>query len=280
MTTLADFYIIGAMKCGTTTLQAQLVLQDGVFMTTPKEPNFFSDDDVFARGMDWYQSLFDDAQPGDLKGEASTHYTKLPTYPKTLERLQAATPAPKLIYMIRNPLERAVSHYIHSWTMGDLGSDPVAAFDADQTLTDYGRYAMQIRPYISAFGVENIFLTSLEQVKSAPDAEFARIAAFLGLPDTAQWHHDLAPQNVSKERIKRFPMQKLLIDNPVAAAMRRTLVPQALRDKIKQARQMPDRPQLTDAHKSALSEVFLEDRATLATYFPDHPALKACYPFA
>ena len=48
-----EFLIIGAMKSGTTTLQVQLASQPGIFMTTPKEPNFFSDDDVFARGMAW-----------------------------------------------------------------------------------------------------------------------------------------------------------------------------------------------------------------------------------
>ena len=62
-----DFLIIGAMKCGTTTLQAQLALQEGVFMTTPKEPNFFSDDDVYARGLDWY-SRFLMALPPDISG--------------------------------------------------------------------------------------------------------------------------------------------------------------------------------------------------------------------
>ena len=45
-----DYIVIGAMKCGTTTLAAQLGAQSGLFMTTPKEPNYFSDDDVFARG--------------------------------------------------------------------------------------------------------------------------------------------------------------------------------------------------------------------------------------
>ena len=58
---LPDFFIIGAMKCGTSTLQAQLARQDGVFMTTPKEPNFFSDDDIFAKGRAWYEGLFADA---------------------------------------------------------------------------------------------------------------------------------------------------------------------------------------------------------------------------
>ena len=93
--------VIGAMKSGTTTLQVQLAAQTGVFMTTPKEPNFFSDDDVFAKGAGWYKGLFADAAPGDLKGEASTHYTKLPTYPDCLPRLAQMLDAPRLIYVIR-----------------------------------------------------------------------------------------------------------------------------------------------------------------------------------
>ena len=60
---LPDYIIIGAMKCGTSTLAAQLGMQDGMFMTTPKEPNFFSDDPIFDNGMDWYRALFTDAKP-------------------------------------------------------------------------------------------------------------------------------------------------------------------------------------------------------------------------
>ncbi|MGR3434230.1 MAG: sulfotransferase, partial [Shimia sp.] len=69
-----DFLIIGAMKCGTTTLAAQLGRQDGVFVCDPKEPFYFSDDAVHARGPDWYRGLFAAAAPGDLKGEGSTRY--------------------------------------------------------------------------------------------------------------------------------------------------------------------------------------------------------------
>jgi hypothetical protein len=89
-----DFLIIGAMKSGTSTLAAQLSEQAGIFMTTPKEPNFFSDDDVYAQGLPWYAALFDAAEPGDIKGEASTHYTKRPTYPETLARAQAVLEGP------------------------------------------------------------------------------------------------------------------------------------------------------------------------------------------
>lgn len=277
---LPDFLIIGAMKCGTSTLQAQLARQDGVFMSTPKEPNFFSDDDVHARGRDWYEGLFAGATPGDLKGEASTHYTKLPTHPHTLSRMQALLPAPKLIYMIRDPLERAVSHYIHEWTQGVMGSDPAAAFRKHPELVDYGCYGMQIAPYVAAYGTGRIFLTSLEQLTADPDGEFARIARFLGLPETAAWVHDLPPQNVSAERIRRLPLQGLLIDNPLARTLRRTLVPKALRERVRMARTMKTRPAIPADIRDRITARFQEDRDQLAGHFPGHPALELCYPFA
>jgi hypothetical protein len=274
-----DFILIGAMKCGTSTLQTQLAAQRGVFMTTPKEPNYFSDDDVFARGADWYAGLFAGAPEGALTGEASTHYTKLPTYPDTLARMQAALPDLRLIYMIRDPVTRAVSHYIHEWTERRAGSDAEAAFRSNSEFVDYGRYGMQITPFIEAYGSDNVLLTSLETVKADPDAEFARIAEFLGLPPGAGWKHDLEAQNVSSQRMRRLPLQGLLIDNPVAAALRRTLVPAGLRQQIRAARQMDTRPDIPADLRARMEEVFLEDRAVLAGHFPGHPALDLCYPF-
>lgn len=111
-----DFIIIGGMKCATSTLHEQLALQPGIFMTSLKEPNFFSNDEEFAKGMDYYQSLFAGAQPQDLCGESSTHYTKLPTYPDTVKRLAEAFPQTKFIYVMRHPIDRLVSQYIHEWT--------------------------------------------------------------------------------------------------------------------------------------------------------------------
>lgn len=277
---LPDFLIIGAMKCGTTTLQAQLAAQPGIFMTTPKEPNFFSDDPVWARGMDWYRGLYADARPGDLKGEASTHYTKLPTYPDTIARLRAQGIAPRLIYMIRNPLDRAVSHYIHEWSTARMGADPVAEFARHPVLVDYGRYAWQIAPWIDAFGPDAVLLTSLEQLTADPAGELARAARHIGLDGPVAWQADLGAQNVSAQRVRRFPLERLLIGNPVATALRRALVPKSIRTAIRQGRRIKARPELPPALRADLQARFLADRADLARLFPDHPALRLCYPFA
>lgn len=277
---LADFIIIGAMKCGTSTLQVQLAAQPGIFMTTPKEPNFFSDDPVFAKGRDWYAALFDDAAPGDLKGEASTHYTKLPTWPETVPRLSAMIPDPKLVYMIRNPVTRAVSHFIHEWSTGVLQGDMAEAFAQHEPLTAYGRYGMQIAPFVETFGREAVMLTSLEQLTADPDAELARIADFIGFDGTPVWQPDQAQQNVSAARIRRFPLHGLLVDSAPATFLRRRLVPQALRDRIRKARTIGKRPELPDTLRIRLEGIYKEDRAALAQVFPDHPALDLCYPFA
>ncbi|MBI1173624.1 sulfotransferase [bacterium] len=280
---LPDFLIIGAMKCGTSTLAAQLGAQPGLFITTPKEPNFFSDDATFARGLSWYESLFDPAPQGALKGEASTHYTKLPTHPRTLERLLPVLPGRRLIYVIRNPIDRAVSHYIHEWTMGQMTGSQMSgtideAFARHPELVDYGRYAMQIEPWLDAFGPEAIFLTSLEAMTADPQGVLDRVGAFLGREELV-WQEDKARQNVSAERVKRLPLQGLILDNPVARTLRRTLVPKSVRDRIRKARQMQARPDLTPALRTRLEAIFAEDHARLTAFFPDCPDIAPAYPF-
>jgi len=278
--TLPDFLIIGAMKCGTSTLAAQLGAQEGLFMTTPKEPNYFSDDAVFAKGPDWYAALFSEAPAGALRGEASTHYTKRPDLDQTLTRmLEAFSTPPRLIYVIRNPLERAVSHYIHEWSEARLSNDADAAFAQDQSLVNYGRYAYQIRPYIEAFGSEAVLMTSLEAIKHAPQDTLTAIGAHLGRPGL-RWKTDLEAQNVSAQRVRPLPLHGLLVENPVARALRRTLVPKALRNRVKAARSMADRPTIPETVQARLIETFCADRLELAELFPNHPALDACYPFA
>ncbi len=103
---LPDFIVIGAMKSATTTLHEQLARQRGLFMSRSKEPSFFSDDENYARGIEWYASFFAGAGDHLLVGESSTHYTKLPTHPHTVERMVRALPRVKLIYVMWHPIDR------------------------------------------------------------------------------------------------------------------------------------------------------------------------------
>ena len=265
---LPDFIIIGAMKCGTTTLQAQLAAQPGVFMSTPKEPNFFSDDDIYARGLDWYQGLFAEAPPGALKGEASTHYTKLPTYPDCIDRLASAVPGAKLIYLTRDPYERLISHFLHEWSTGVMQGPIDAALERHPELVAYSRYAMQLAPYVDRFGAERILIERLETLERDPQAALDRVGAFLGLRPAPVWRADLGAVNVSAQRIRRIPLRNLLLLNPVAGALRRTLVPKAVREAVKRRLRMEDRPTLSAAARARLRPIFEEDAAELERLFP------------
>jgi len=261
--TQPDFLIIGAMKCGTTTLAAQLGAQQGVFMTKPKEPFYFSDDDVYARGPDWYASLFARAAPGDLKGEASTRYTMLPNYPHTIARMKAALPAPRLVYCIRNPVQRAVSHYLHEWIERRISVDIARAFDLHPELTDYGRYAMQIAPFVEAYGADAIWITSLERIKADPSGELGRIGAHIGMTATPVWRDAIEALNVSSDRSRKLPLHRMLVSNPTAVRLREALVPKALEQRIRNARKYQKRPEVPAAVRARLMEIHQAEKAAL-----------------
>lgn len=277
--TYPHFIIIGAMKCGTSTLAAQLGGQEGIFITDPKEPNYFSDDAVFARGQSWYATLFSSASSDDLRGEASTHYTKRPDYPQTITRMCASLDAPRFVYMIRNPMERLVSHYIHAWSEGELSDKLEASLSSHSQLVKYGLYGWQISPFIETFGRDAVLLTSLERLKMERGAELERIAAHIGHAGSVRWREDLEMQNVSANRVRKLPLHKLLIDSPVATLLRRTFVPKALRSRIRARRQMNTRPEIPALARANLEAQFSQDRAILAYHFPKDPTLMLAYPF-
>jgi hypothetical protein len=245
-------------------------------MSEPKEPNFFSDDEIWSRGLGWYERLFAAAAPGDLKGEASTHYTKLPTHPNTLPRLQSTLDRPKLIYLIRDPLVRAVSHYMHDWTMGTMSGGIDAALDSHPELIDYGRYGMQIEPYVQAFGASSVLILSLEEMSRDGQGVLDRVGTFLGHPGL-NWRDDHERENASSDRIRRFPLHDLLIESRIATVVRRSLVPQGLRDRIKRRRQMSSRPVLSPGNRARLREIFAADRARLSAMFPEAGGFSESY---
>lgn len=277
---LPSFIIAGAMKCGTSTLAGQLGAQPGIFMTNPKEPNFFSDDGVYARGFNWYHKLFAGAAPTDIKGEASTHYTKLPTYPDCIGRMSEALEAPKLIYLIREPVSRAVSHYIHEWTMGMIRVDIDEALDRHPELISYGCYARQLAPYVERYGSHRIHVTALETMERAPQETLREVCRFIGYDGLPQWAAEQERTNVSSERIRRFPAHDLLINNDTARALRRFIVPRPIRDRIKKNRQMTERPAFSPANIARLQDVYAKDHAKLQRLFPNRPDLDISYPFA
>jgi len=263
MNRLPNFMVIGAMKSATTTLHAQLARQPGIFMTTPKEPNFFSDDDVYARGIGWYRELFAGAGDAALRGESSTHYTKLPTYPRTLERISKHLIHPKLIYVMRHPVDRLVSHYVHEWSEGRIAVPIDEAAELHPELVDYGRYAMQLRPYLEAFGPGSVLPVFFDRLRVTPQAELARVCAFLGYRGEPRWHEEVARENASSERLKKSRMRDKIVKPPLLRALRRQLVPKAVRARVQGLWRMKERPELSAERRAWLEQRFDADLAEL-----------------
>ena len=251
------------MKAATSTLQAQLKAQPGIFMTTPKEPNFFSDVEQWQRGLDWYRGLFADAASTDLAGEASTHYTKLPTHPDTAERLHAIAPATRLIYVMRHPLDRLVSHFSHAWLERSINIPIDEATERHTELTDYGRYAMQIRPWLNRFGPTSILPVFAERLRVAPQQELSRICQFIGFNGQVRWAPHLEDQNVSATRLRDSRWRDRIVFHPRMIHFRRTFVPQSLRNQVKRRWQMQQRPFLARENEQRLVRIFDEDLAQL-----------------
>jgi hypothetical protein len=264
--TKPDFFIIGAMKSATSTLHNQLELQPGVFMSNPKEPNFFSDDDIYALGIPWYESLFEDAQPGDICGESSTHYTKLPTHPHTCERLAQYKQDAKFIYVMRHPVDRLVSHYIHQWTQNVIKTDINAAINKYEELIAYSCYSKQLKPYFDMFGRESVLPVFTEAIRANPQQQLDHVADFIGYKGNVEWQFSAPSQNVSKERLRKFKGYNLLIESRLMTVMRQNLIPKSLRNKVKQYFSMKDRPQLSSAQLEKITAIFDQDLEQLGEF--------------
>lgn len=263
---LPAFVIAGAMKSATTSLQVQLEQQPGIFMCEPKEPNFFSDDDQYAKGMAWYAALFSAAPANDLLGEASTHYTKLPTYPLCVARLHKHLPNTRLVYVMRHPVDRLVSHYMHEWSLGnvDCGIDEAVARHPE--MVAYGKYAMQLAPIFDSYSRGAVLPVFFDRLIREPQAELERVCRFIGYTKAPIWKTDLKPENVSSERIRKFPLYDFVIDSAPAAWLRRTLIPKSWREKVRANLAMRQRPVLSPAVRTELEAEFDRDLATLGEW--------------
>ncbi|MEA5510787.1 sulfotransferase [Crocosphaera sp. UHCC 0190] len=266
MKKLPDFIIIGAMKCATSSLHEQLALQSGIFMSELKEPNFFSDDDQYQQGIDWYLSHFKEAKPDDLCGESSTHYTKLPTYPQTIQRLQKYLPDAKFIYVMRHPIDRLVSQYTHEWSQRVISVEINEAIEKHPELIDYSLYTKQLKPYFDTFGQDKILPIFFERMLTYPQEELERICQFIGYPNQPQWDVELNASNVSSERMIKSGWRDAIVETPGLKQLRQWLIPKTFRNWVRSLWTMKQKPELTPENIDKLQAIFEQDLALLGTW--------------
>ena len=180
-----------------------------------------------------------------------------------VERMAKRLDSPKLIYVMRHPIERLVSHYIHQWSQNVMSCDINEAIDRYEELTAYSCYSRQLDPYFKQFGQESVLPVFSESIRHNPQQVLEQVATFIGYQGNVLWHSDTGAQNISKERIRAFKGYRYLVESRVMTFLRRRLVPQRVRDKIKDRLMMQQRPEIDAQHLKQLEDIFDKDLAGL-----------------
>ncbi|SFF93068.1 sulfotransferase family protein [Blastococcus tunisiensis] len=200
---LPTLVIIGAMKCGTTSLHRYLDLHPEVAMSGHKELNFFfgpvdgEPDPMrgnWARGVDWYAARFDPAAA--VRGEASPGYTS-PDHPEVAGRMASVVPDARLVYAVRDPVDRAVSQYWHHRREGTEARGPEEALlDPRSQYVARGRYLERLAPFLSAGFADRVAVVAQEDLRDRPRATMRRLFAWLGV-DEGHWSPGMAERRNS-----------------------------------------------------------------------------------
>ena len=212
-----NFFIIGAPKCGTTSLAELLGQHPDVYFCPEKEPRFFSHESLYNRGFDYYESLFDGAEDQKRIGEGSTTYSEtwVNRDKKSARRIHEYCPSAHIIYCVRHPLRRIESHYLDViWSLdndlipsseiekrnldivGKLSEDIVSNTPTIET----SNYFKRIKPYRRYFGRDKIEVVFLEDLKGEPDYVLKTCCEFLGIDPTFEFEDPDEARNKSASK--------------------------------------------------------------------------------
>jgi hypothetical protein len=179
---LPNLLIIGAAKCGTTSLHNYLNAHPEIAMSEVKELDFFVADGTWSSGVDWYKKNFDPTST--ITGESSTSYTRGWDTEEVADRVRSVLTEVKLVYMVRDPVERIRSDYHQHRTAGiERRSLATALADPENPYLQASRYGTQLAPYIDHFGLQSILVETQEHLLSERRACLGRIFRFLEVDD-------------------------------------------------------------------------------------------------
>jgi len=251
---LPHFIIIGAMKAGTTSLYHYLKRHPEVAMSGVKETNFFLERN-FPRGLEWYRRQFPD--DGRIKGEASTNYTKYPAQRGVPGRIYRTLPGVRLIYVLRDPIARVVSHVHHNLLKGMEAEDTWQnkLEDLRSHYLQCSLYYMQLEQYLSFFPPEQILIVTTEELNNQRKATLQKIFRFIGVEDTGFYspRYDQSKHTSSgRRKIRPAFVRKKLRHTPYynfVASRLRFMIPSVEVNK----------PELSDAMISHLKAIFSPD---------------------
>jgi hypothetical protein len=161
---LPNLIVIGAQKCGTSALHFYLGLHPEISMSEPKELNFFIKKRNWDLGLDWYRQHFDPRAA--VRGESSPNYTAYPSLGGVARRMHAVVPEAKLIYLVRDPLERIAAHWVHNYAKGRI-DHPLGEQELRKrkNYVSRSRYHFQLRRYVRRYSLDRILVLDQDDLR-------------------------------------------------------------------------------------------------------------------
>ncbi len=271
--TMPNLIIIGGLKCGTTSIHHYLGLHPEIQMSKPKELNFFVSELNWDLGLDWYAGRFDDRFR--VRGESSPHYTNLPRYTGVAERIHEHCPDARLIYMVRDPIKRLLSHWVHATGAGYERRELTPTLTApDTAYVERSLYWMQLQPYLKLFEREQIEVFTQEELQGERDETMRRAFRFAGVDEAfSSEQFDREWERSSAKQGDRYQLMERLIKLPGLRSFDRNFdrLPESMRWIVEKVVHDPEaapapKPKLPDDVFETLRGRFGEDSAALQQF--------------
>ena len=269
---LVDFFIVGAPKAGTTSLFYYLNKNKGICMSSIKEPNFFSSQDLKIQKIYYdslildnlkeYERIFTPKNKQQIIGEASVSYL---FYPNVANRIFDYNPRSKIIIILRDPVERAFSHYSMDLRLGHVKQSLDELFDLGLNNKDnlffqqyilLGQYYEQVNRYIKVFGRENICVKFYDELKLDASSFYSDILKFLHQEND---HNIDFNQPFNKSKLPSNKFIKWLYSWPIIRKISLIFLPLSVIEFINIKFFKENNNIITNDLKSKLHSFFLED---------------------
>lgn len=262
-----NFLIIGAPKCGTTALARYLETHPQVFVAPEKELRYF--DQSHDLGLDWYLDHFRRAEDELAIGEATPTYM---AHPQAPSRMAEVVPEARLVAILRNPVDRAYSHY---WQVRRRGHEPrdfaqaveqehpagvMSLEEQARAYLGFGQYMEQLSNFVPHYPRASIHVLILEELVAEPAVTLSELHRFLGVDDT------FVPANIGRVYNPSYRYRSWRFRSAMLRARAWTIAPGLARRLDRLNRDESEYPAMDDATRARLLEHFAPHNQALADW--------------
>jgi hypothetical protein len=236
-----DFLVIGAQKCGTTTLYEDLRSHPQIVLKEKEQAGLLDNDLGTAPGRRRYLAAFPAMPAGVVAGEVSTRYAMRPEIDAASLAREVLDDV-KVVYIVRDPIARVISHHHHFVHAGRVEADIDRAVRERRDLVDNSRYASQLRPWLEAFGRDSVHAVRFEDYTADRSAGVREVQRFLGVPEREPVEPDVVHNAAANRTVASRAWSRVRWSRAYLAV--RPLIGERLRHRLASlvVRPSPERP--------------------------------------